>query len=430
MKRTIDVLLGEAQRPLGTLHYDRLGSRESASFAYSDDWLADARSWTVDPSLRLVEGAQYRKPATKEDSVFPGIIADTEPDGWGTTVILRDHQKRRRTARDSGEEELPPLLTAIDFLLAVDDFSRVGALRFADEAGVICRAPDGARRTPALVELADLARASHRLELHEETAEDLDYLRGRGTSLGGLRPKCSVLDEDGRLAIGKFPSVRDSTAVTKAEVLVLHLARRAGIRAAEAHLVNSDGIHVAVVRRFDRPEGGRLLYASAATMLQVETSESGPHTYTQIVDELRRNGDQPRRDIQELWRRIAFSILITNVDDHLYNHGFLHVAEGRWELSPAFDINPFPERVRELKTWISEESGPEMRVDALMEAAPYFELEAREAASILREVETAVAPWRKTGAGLGMTQAELEPYADAFEHSERDQARRVISRFR
>jgi serine/threonine-protein kinase HipA len=320
------------------------------------------------------------------------------------------------------------MLSAMDFLLSVDDFSRVGALRFADEGGVLRAAADGGRRTPPLVELPDLVRASQRVELNTETVEDLEYLRGRGTSLGGLRPKCSILDEDNGLAIGKFPSVKDSTAVTKAEVLALRLARRAGIRAAEARIVNSDGIDVAVIRRFDRRDGRRLLYASAATMLQAESGESQPHTYTEIVDELRRHGDQPRRDIHELWRRIAFSILITNVDDHLHNHGFLHVAQGRWELSPAFDINPFPDRVREFKTWISEESGPEMRVDALMEAAPYFELDTKEATAILKEVESAVAPWRRVGAGLGMTSSELEPYVDAFEHGEREEARRLVSR--
>jgi serine/threonine-protein kinase HipA len=426
--RTILVLLGEDARPVGTLHYDRQGARQRASFTYDPSWRAAARPWPIDPALPLVAGQQFRKPATTEDSVFHGIIADTEPDGWGRRVIMRDHQKRRQLARARGTEPPAPLLGALDFLLGVDDVGRLGALRFQDETGAFCRTPEaGARRTPALIELPQLVAASHRLERNTETAQDLDYLRGRGTSLGGLRPKCSVLEADGTLAIGKFPSVADTTALTKAEVLALRLARRAGIDAAEARLESSDGVDVAVVRRFDRIGPRRLLYASAATMLQAEPSDGRPFTYMAIADVLRRHGDAPRRDIRELWRRIAFSILITNVDDHLHNHGFLHVADGRWRLSPAFDINPFPDRARESKTWISEDSGAEMAIDALWAAAPYFELAPAEAAGILREVEAAVARWREEARRVGMTAAEREPFTDAFEHRERDVARQLIA---
>jgi serine/threonine-protein kinase HipA len=204
-----------------------------------------------------------------------------------------------------------------------------------------------------------------------------------------------VIDTDGVLSIGKLPSVGDDKAITKAEVLALRLASLAGIAAAEAHVVNSDGVDVALIRRFDRQDGRRWLYASAGTMLQVDAADPEPHTYTEIVDALRRYGDAPDRDSAELWRRIAFSILITNVDDHLRNHGFLHVAEGRWRLSPAFDVNPFPDRVREFKTWISEESGPEMRIEALWEAADYFRLTTAAAAAILQQVECAVSRWQE-----------------------------------
>ncbi|MEO8461114.1 MAG: HipA domain-containing protein, partial [Dokdonella sp.] len=263
---------------------------------------------------------------------------------------------------------------------------------------------------------------------NSETLADLAFLRGRGTSLGGLRPKCSVIDDDGRLSIGKFPSVEDDRAVTKGEVLALMLARTAGIEAAQARLVVSDGQPVALIRRFDRPDGGgRLMYLSAATMLGVDTAaDTTEHSYTEIVDALRQHGAQPQADSEELWRRIAFSILITNIDDHLHNHAFLHEQLGQWRLAPAFDINPFPERARELKTWIAEDTGPAASIDALMSVTPYFRLPREDAVRILGEVERAVTRWREVGASIGMSKRELDQFDDAFEHRERQVARTLI----
>lgn len=169
------------------------------------------------------------------------------------------------------------------------------------------------------------------------------------------------------------------------------------------------------------------MYVSAATMLGAEPADPGEHSYTQIVDALRQYGSRAGADVEQLWRRIAFSILITNVDDHLLNHGFLHVNRGQWRLAPAFDINPFPDRVRELKTWISEETGPEATIDALMSAIAYFRLSRERARTILAEIEGAVATWRAEGRALGMTATELEMFRDAFEHDERRAARAVLS---
>ncbi|MGC8537112.1 MAG: type II toxin-antitoxin system HipA family toxin, partial [Rhizomicrobium sp.] len=305
---------------------------------------------------------------------------------------------------------------------------RVGALRFRDENGVFQRAPEDGRRTaPPLVELGHLLSASRAVETNKETRADLDYLRGRGTSLGGLRPKCTVVDEDGMLAIGKFPSITDERSITKGEVLALRLAREARINAADARIVDSDGSPVALIRRFDRRGNGqRIMYLSAATMLGVEAMEPEEHTYTEIVNAIRIHGADAQADIEELWRRMAFSILITNVDDHLRNHGFLHEDRQLWRLSPAFDVNPSPERVRELKTWISEETGPEMRIDALMSVIAYFRITRTRAGEILSEVEHAVSRWRDVGHEIGMTNDELEAFADAFEHSERSNVKRFL----
>ena len=426
MKATIDVLVGEDARLVGRIRYNAEGARENAAFEYDAAWLAAADRFAVDPSLPLVRGAQFHKRA-RDGSVFHGAIADTEPDGWGRRVILRDHAKRRQQARSAGEGVDARPLNQLDFLLAVDDSSRVGALRFRDEQGIFRRAAEPGRRTaPPLVELAHLAAATRSVETNTETAADLEYLRGRGTSLGGLRPKCTVLDDDGSLSIGKFPSVADERPVTKGEVLAMRLARAAGIDAAEARIVDSGGVPVALVRRFDRkPGGGRVLYVSAATMLGADPASPGEHAYPEIVDALRQYGAAPKADIEELWRRVAFSILITNVDDHLLNHGFLHADRGQWRLAPAFDLNPFPDRVRELKTWISEDAGPEATIGALLSVVRYFKIPTARARAIVREVEKAVARWRAEGRSLGMSDAELEQFAPAFEHAERDAARKV-----
>lgn len=426
MKRRLGVYLGAHAQLVGHLHYNRDGARESAIFEYADAWLSAPAAFPIDPTLPLVRGPQFHK-AIRDGSIFHPAIADTEPDGWGMTVIRRDHAKRRAAARAAGEA-LPPLDGALDYLLSVDDMCRVGALRFQDEAGVFWRPPemDGHRTTPPLLELGALLAASRAVELNMETAADLAYLRGRGTSLGGLRPKCNILDDDGALAIGKFPSVHDTRAVTTGEVLALHLAAAAGIHAAQARVVPSDDQSVALIRRFDRAADGRRLFSvSAATLMGVERRAPGEHTYAEIVDTIRRHGAAPQDDITELFRRIAFSILITNVDDHLWNHGFLHTEAGQWRLSPAFDVNPFPERTRELKTWITEDTGPAASIDALLSAAPYFGVTATLAAAIIGAVERAVATWRTVGAELGLGPADLDAFADAFEHEERAVAQRV-----
>jgi len=425
MKRNIDVLLGDGM-PVGTLRYDLQGRRENAAFEYGVGWLGDPAHFGLGPTLPLQPGPQFHR-KSKDGSLFHSPIADTEPDGWGKRVIMRDQIKRRQELRREGKEEAQPL-NALDYLLAVDDLSRVGALRFRDEGGVFQRAQEEGRRTaPQLIELGHLLSASRAVEANKETAADLAYLRGRGTSLGGMRPKCTVIDEDGALSIGKFPSIADERAVTKAEVLALTLAGKAGINAAAARIVQSEDLPVALIRRFDRQDNGhRTMYVSAATMLGVEVTEPEEHTYTEIVDAIRVHGADAQADIEELWRRMAFSILITNVDDHLRNHGFLHVDREFWRLSPAFDINPSPERARESKTWISEGTGPDMTIDALMSVIAYFRITGRRAKEILSDVVHAVNGWRKTGRSIGMSDEEIEPFVDAFEHADRAAARKLV----
>ncbi|MBK8283508.1 MAG: type II toxin-antitoxin system HipA family toxin [Ahniella sp.] len=427
MKRVLDVFLGNNSCQVGTLRFEARGARQNACFEYHPDWLASGQRFALEPGLPLVSGMQFHQPG-RDGSIFHGAIADTEPDGWGRKVIQRDHAKQRQHARELGTDFDSRALNHLDFLLAVDDASRVGALRFRDEHQQFLRiANKPGRSTPPLIELDLLRLATRAVELHAETAADLAFLRGRGTTLGGLRPKCTVVDESGRLSIGKFPSVHDDRPVTKGEVLALKLARDSGIDAAEARLVDSDGTQVALIRRFDRMDDGqRIMFVSAATMIGADSQDGTEHTYTELVDALRQFGLRPQADIEELWRRIAFSILITNVDDHLHNHGFLHSHRGLWTLAPAFDVNPFPDRARELKTWISEQSGPDASIDALMSVAAYFRIRKERAVQILKDVEHATARWREVGQSLGMSKRELDQFEEAFEHRERDAARKLF----
>lgn len=413
MRRTLSVHIGERASAVGQLRYDREGRRQRSAFVYESSWLGDPGRFSVDPAqLNLVPGFQFQAPG---GSVFHGAIADTEPDGWAKRVILREHARRRSETKLNGRvarEELADL----DFLLAVDDESRIGALRFRQDGGVFLgQAEDGRSRTPPLLELRHLLDASHAVEAGTETKRDLTYLKGRGTSLGGMRPKCSLRDADGSLAIAKFPSITDERNVTAGEVLALTLAKCAGINAVDARIVMTDTLPVAVIKRFDRTqEGYRIPYVSAATMLGVSADDEQEHSYTGIVDALSVHGVQVEKDCHELFRRIAFSIFINNVDDHLRNHGFLHAGEGQWQLAPAFDINPFPDRAAELKTWISPDTGPAASIEALLSTAMHFRLSAARANSIVAEVSAAVRGWRRVAAGLHMCVKEIESFSSAF----------------
>jgi serine/threonine-protein kinase HipA len=426
MNRKIQIYIGDAKQLVGTLFFNASGNRESSGIEYSSQWIESNESFEIDPGLPLKYGRTFR---TKKEgsSIFQGAIADSEPDGWGRQVILRTQAKLRKEERDSGVPVDEAPLSSLDFLLAVDDFSRIGALRFQDERGLFQGAVGGERSAPPLVELAHLFGATHAVETDSETIQDLEYLRGRGTSLGGLRPKCTVVDLDGSLSIGKFPSVHDSYPVTKGEVLALHVAQAAGCLVAQSRIVETEGIPVALIKRFDRgTKGQRIPYVSAATLLGIEDSYN-IHTYTEMIDALKRYSADYQADVEELWRRIALSILITNVDDHMRNHGFLHVQKGLWRLSPAFDINPFPDKRRTLKTWITEGTGDSASIQSLMEASLYFGINLKRAYDLLADVESAVSRWRQIGSKLGMTTKELNSFESAFEHQERHVVCQILS---
>ena len=424
IRRQVQLCIGRAGIPVGSLVYVRHGRRENSAIAYDDAWLASADRFNVSVDLKLTQGYQSHRAASPHDSVFHGAIADTTPDAWGRRVIARAHAKRRK------DDPRLPALTEMDYLLAVDDFSRIGALRLRDGDGSYHQTvAKGRRSTPPLIDLERIFQASRALERGEETVEDLRYLQGKGTSLGGMRPKCTMVDKDDRLAIGKFPSVGDARSVTRGEVLALKLASQAGIDAAPARIVQFDDVPVAVIRRFDRDDAdGRIPYQSAASLLQASREED--RSYIEIADAIRTHGYTPTQDVQQLWRRLVFNLLITNVDDHLQNHGFLHVERGLWRLAPAFDVNPFPDKDRESKTWLSEQDGPITDVKMLLARVDYFALDADNALAILAEVHAAVSDWRRLALNpeVGLRPSELDDFAPAFEHEQMVAATALLGR--
>ncbi len=413
------IAIGTAAHAVGQLTFVQDGKREYSSFAYDDAWLDHPKRFEVSPDLPLVPGGVTRRAPTPDDSTFPFAIADTEPDTWGERVIRRAHAKQR-----ANDPSLAPL-TSLDVLAAVDDASRIGALRLRDVQGRFLRsAPE--HRTPPLIDLGRITQAARRVEEGTDTPEDLAYLTGKATSLGGLRPKCTVLEADGTQAIGKFPSVQDTRSVVRGEVLALKLVALAGGEAAAARVVVVDGTPVAVIRRFDRIGNDRVPYLSGGSLLQARRRDD--HAYSEVADVIRRTGAAPVRDLTELWRRLVLNLLITNVDDHLWNLGFLHAGEGKWRLAPAFDVNPFPDKPRESKTWLTEGTGPIDSLDQLLDSSAYFGLSRADAEEIVAQVAGATARWREvaSSADVGLPERELADFEAAFEHEAAVRARALI----
>jgi serine/threonine-protein kinase HipA len=422
VKQRTTVCIGRAAIDVGDLTFVRDGRREYSAFNYDRSWLTHSERFEVSPDLPLREGHFTRRASSDDESPFPFALADTEPDAWGKRVIQRAHVKQRQ--RDPA---LAPL-TRFDILAAVDDFSRVGALRLRDADGQFLRS-DAIFRTPQLIELDKIYASTRAVEQGTETEADLQFLQGKATSLGGLRPKCTVLDADGALALGKFPSITDTRSIVRGEVLALKLARLVGLDAAEARIEMIGGTAVAIIRRFDRtPDAARIAYLSGGSLLQARRDED--RAYTEIADVLRRIGARPSEDVGELWRRILFNFLISNVDDHLWNLGVLYAGNGHWRLAPAFDVNPFPDRARESKTWLSEDSGPVTSLQQLIDGCAYFGLQREEAEEELAAMIKTLAGWRgvATSKEVGLTEAELETFEPAFAHVPSRAARAGVTR--
>jgi serine/threonine-protein kinase HipA len=265
--------------------------------------------------------------------------------------------------------------------------------------------------------LDQLGKAIASVESDEPDVVALRRLRQVGTTLGGARPKCSVIDSDGSLAIAKFTSRLDTYSVERAEVLTLRLARLCGIDAPDARIELSDGLPVAIIKRFDRSGQGRIPFISAQTMLDASVATGA--TYAALADAIRQHAASPRTEMRELFRRVGFTILVSNVDDHLKNHGFLYVGEDKWRLSPVFDVNPAPERFRELKTTVADPSQSQASIELLLDHAFCFEIDRDEAVEMIRLMAQMIADkWQGLAREAGMSRAETDECRSAFEHSE------------
>lgn len=388
---------------------------ESATFRYDESWLQNPERFALEPALQ-VDPAPYHTVAGR--SLF-GAIGDSAPDRWGRSLMMRAEARRARNAGES-----PRTLWESDYLLMVDDETRQGALRFSlsPEGAFLRQASD--HRTPPLVELPALLAASEHAYDEVETEDDLRLLLAPGSSLGGARPKASVRDRDGQLAIAKFPHHRDQISTVVWEAVAYRLASKAGITTAEGRIEPVANRPVFLLRRFDRNGATRRPFLSAMSMLAASDHET--RSYLEIADAIQRYGAAPAEDLQELWRRIVFSILISNTDDHLRNHGFLYAGNQGWRLSPAYDLNPVPVqfRPRILSTLIDEQSG-EASLDLALSVAEYFRLSQNDARRIVHQVASGVALWRKEATRIGVPAEELDRVASAFEHSELAKGRRL-----
>jgi serine/threonine-protein kinase HipA len=322
--------------------------------------------------------------------------------------------ERRRAER---EGQTPRTVREIDYLLMVDDEARQGALRFAEREGGPFLAEHGPTKIPPLIELPRLLSAAERVLSDTDSDEDLRLLLAPGSSLGGARPKASVRDRDGHLVIAKFPNKGDEVNTVLWEAVALTLAEKAGIPVPAWRLEIVADRPVLLLRRFDREEGTRVPFLSAMSMLDAKDNEA--RSYLEFVDVLRQHGAAPKEDMHALWRRIVFSILISNTDDHLRNHGFLWAGPAGWRLSPAYDLNPVPTDIkpRVLTTAIDLDDGT-ASLQLALKVASYFELSEDEAHKIAKQVGEAVASWRQVAKKLGLTPAEIDRMASAFEHED------------
>lgn len=387
---------GDADRRLGTLEFDELRGKEVSSFELDGDFVLHPSVSFLGPDIGLFRGKQY--PTL---SYGFGLFQDAAPDSWGRKIIRR--REKRGNLRES------------DYLLGVFDLTRVGALRFKAEGVDAFVNADGDNPAPPWTTLRTLEDSSRRFEEDDTDESALAVLLRPGTSLGGARPKASVTAPDGSLWIAKFPSKEDDVDTGAWEYLVHILAEESGIRVPEAQAQKFSKIGTTFLcRRFDRDGSRRMPFASAMTMLGCEDrQEDGNGTYIDIAGFLMQHGAKPDTDLPELWRRMAFSLLVSNTDDHLRNHGFI-AENGKWRLSPAYDLNANVKRPQSLSLEL-DAGVPIESIDTLLDAAEYFRLGNEEANAQLERIRSAVAKWRDVAAvRLGIPRREQEEMAVCF----------------
>jgi serine/threonine-protein kinase HipA len=364
----------------------------------------------LDPDLGLYSGPQY----SRDDKPNFGLFLDSSPDRWGRMLM-----ERREALVTRQEGQRPRTLMESDYLLGVFDRYRMGGLRFKlSEEGPFLDNND-AMAVPPMTSLRTLEEAS--LQLENEDAVDnpnfakwLNLLMSPGSSLGGARPKASVMDPGGQLWIAKFPSRKDDRDIGGWEMVVNKLAVKSGLRVAEGKARRfTQNYHTFLTKRFDRRSEGRIHFASAMTLLGYNDGANAMAgvSYLHLAEFIMRYGATPDADLEELWRRIVFNICVSNSDDHLRNHGFLLTPKG-WVLSPAFDINPIP-----LSTGLSlniSEQGNALDPDLAREVAEKFRVNEKKREPIINKITEAVSHWREVAVGLGISRDEMGRMENAF----------------
>lgn len=395
---------------LGTLNSEIVRGKEIFSFEYDKGWLKSKFAQVIDPDLQLFSGTQYL-PGSKNNF---GIFLDSSPDRWGRVIM-----QRREAIRARREKRPAKTLMESDYLLGVYDENRIGGLRFKEEPDGPFLNKDENPSAPPWTSISELQEASLKFEKDEGTDSEhlrwLNMLIAPGSSLGGARPKASIYDSAGNLWIAKFPSVNDSKDIGGWEMVVYNLAAKCGINITEAKVekFSNHQHHTFLVKRFDRIKKERIHFASAMTMLGY-TDDKDSHagaSYLEIADFIIKYGARVNEDLRELWKRIVFSICVSNTDDHLRNHGFI-LSEKGWMISPAFDINP-----NETGTGLSLNiSGNDnsLSFEPALEAAEYFRLDTNEANKIIDELKSKVGGWKAVAEKYGISKREQSSMEKAF----------------
>lgn len=407
MDREIEVHIDwdGATRPIGRLWARAKGARQTCPFAYAADWLGLAGAFPLDPNLPLVRGDAHW------DGGLFNAFTDPAPDRWGRNLM-----GRRERALAKAEGRAPRTLMDADVLMLVGDQTRLGALRFRDVGGEAFQAADH-KRVPPLMALPKLLGAARRIIDDKETDEDLRLLLAPGSSLGGARPKASVLGAEGELLIAKFPSPTDDWPIPVWEAVAMTLAERAGIRVPSFQLRHVAKRPVFMMARFDRGPGGqRIPFCSALTALGAADGET--RSYLELVDVLRQGGADAPGDAAQLLRRIVFNVLISNTDDHLRNHGFLR-EPGGWRLSPAYDLNPMPVDVKpRVHALALNETDQDASLETVLAEAAAFGVGKADAAEMAKSVGAVVATWREVAGQRGLTANQIDRMASAFDHDD------------
>jgi serine/threonine-protein kinase HipA len=407
---TVDVLLHAPELntliKIGQLFHRRAPGQSALSFAYSKEWLNSKHSFAVDPRLDLYAGEQF---ASGESNTF-GIFLDSAPDRWGRVLLDRREALLART-----EGRINRTLGEWDYLLGVQDECRTGALRFraSDAAPFLDNQP---LPIPPVALLAELEAIS--LALEENDAEEmpayrqwLSMLVAPGTSLGGSRPKANFLENDGSLWIVKFPSREDRRDIGAWEKLVHDLAVESGITTAP-HSIKHFGsrYHSFCAKRFDRTTSGRRLFVSSMTLLDRRDGEGG--SYLDLAEFIQTQGARGaiEADLEQLFRRVLFNVLVGNTDDHLRNHGFIREPTG-WRLAPAYDLNPNP--ARRFHAIALNESSTVPDPDAVLETAELYRLTQKRAGHLLDEIRQQVSTWKKRAKSMQLS-SEISAVEPSF----------------